>query len=445
MKLRENQVEPVEKGVEFFKSKQAKPSIIVAPTAFGKSIVIASIADRIEDKVIVLQPSKELLEQNYNKFVNLGGEAKIFSASMDTKEIGNVTYATIGSIIKASNKVKELGIKKIIIDECDRFPREPSGMLRKFLNSIQASHILGLTATPLKLQTNRDLDGNPFSKLVMLTNRSSKGNFFKDIIHVEQIKNILDLKYWTPITYESIKFDNDYLIFNTSKSDYTEDSIRHAYRVCSMEETIVSKVKSLTDRRSILIAVPNIQEAESLSKKIAGSAVLHSKLNKIDRDYIIENFKLGNIKTVVQVNILTVGFDYPELDCLICARPTSSLSWWYQFVGRGTRIHPDKKDVLVIDLVGSLDRFGKVEDLVYTQDENGRWELYGKKNQKLTSTPIHEFSMSDASEGVIMTFGKYKGIPIHRMPKRYISWLLENVHWSEEQMELRNNLINIIE
>lgn len=445
MKLRENQIEPVEKGVSFFNSKEAKPSIIVAPTAFGKSIVIASIADRIDDKVIVLQPSKELLEQNYNKFTNLGGEAKIFSASMDTKEIGNVTYATIGSIIKASRKVKELGIKKIIIDECDRFPREPSGMLRKFLNAINASHILGLTATPLKLQTNRDIDGNTFSKLVMLTNRSNKGNFFKDIIHVEQIKNILDLKYWTPISYESIKFDTDYLVFNTSKSDYTEDSIRHAYRICNIEESIVSKVKSLTDRKSILIAVPNIKEAESLSKKIPGSAVLHSKLSKIDRDYIIDNFKLGNIKTVVQVNILTVGFDYPELDCLICARPTSSLSWWYQFVGRGTRIHPDKKDVLVIDLVGSLDRFGKVEDLVYRQDDNGRWELYGKKEQKLTSIPIHEFSMSEASEGVIMTFGKYKGIPIHRIPKRYISWLLENIHWSEEQMELRNNLINIIE
>lgn len=445
MELRSNQIEPVNKGVEFFNSKDAKPSIIVAPTAFGKSVVIASIADRIQDKVIVLQPSKELLEQNYNKYINLGGEANIFSASMNTKEIGNVTYATIGSIVKASKKVKELGIKKIIIDECDRFPREPSGMLRKFLNAINASHILGLTATPLKLQTNRDLDGNNFSKLVMLTNRSSKGNFFKDIIYVAQIKEILELKYWTPIVYESVKFDTDFLLFNTSKSDYTEDSINYAYRVSNVEQTIVDKVSSLTDRKSILIAVPSIQEAKSLSKKIPGSAVLHSKLNKVDRDYIVDNFKSGNIKVVVQVNILTVGFDYPELDCLICARPTSSLSWWYQFVGRGTRIHPDKKDVLVIDLVGSLERFGKVEDLVYKQDDKGRWELYGKKGQKLTSVPIHEFSMESTSDEVIMTFGKYKGIPISRMPKRYINWLLENISWSEEQMELRNNLINIIE
>ena len=186
--LRKNQIEPVKKGIEYFSQKKPVPSIIVAPTAFGKSIVIAQIAKGIAEKVLVIQPSKELLEQNYEKFINLGGEATIYSASMGEKEIGDVTYATIGSIVNVAWKFKEYGITKVIIDECDRFPREPNGMLRRFLKGAGITYTLGLTATPLKLQTNMGADGKPFSKLVMLTNRSKKGNFFKKIIYVAQIQ-----------------------------------------------------------------------------------------------------------------------------------------------------------------------------------------------------------------------------------------------------------------
>ena len=183
MKLRENQVEPVAIGVEFFKTPNMKPSIIVAPTAFGKSIVIAAIAKELGEKLLVLQPSKELLEQNYNKFITLGGEASIYSASMGSKELGDVTYATIGSIINIAHQFKEMGVSKIIIDECDRYPRNKSGQLRRFVDGMKASHVLGLTATPLKLQTNMGETG-PYSKLVMLTNRSKHGTFFKYILHI---------------------------------------------------------------------------------------------------------------------------------------------------------------------------------------------------------------------------------------------------------------------
>ena len=175
MKLRENQIEPVAIGVEFMKTPKMKPSIIVAPTAFGKSIVIAAIAKELGEKLLVLQPSKELLEQNYDKFVALGGTASIYSASAGSKEMGRVTYATIGSIINIAQEFKQMGVTKIIIDECDRFPRNKSGQLRRFVDGMKATHILGLTATPLKLQSNLG-DTGPYSKLVMLTNRSKTWN-----------------------------------------------------------------------------------------------------------------------------------------------------------------------------------------------------------------------------------------------------------------------------
>ena len=98
MELREYQKEPVRKGIEFFKKEKSIPSIIVAPTAAGKSLYVAKIAEGIEGNVIVLVPSKELLQQNYDKFKGFGGRVAIYSASFDSRKIGTVTFATIGSI-----------------------------------------------------------------------------------------------------------------------------------------------------------------------------------------------------------------------------------------------------------------------------------------------------------------------------------------------------------
>ena len=440
MELRPNQIEPVKKGVEFFKIKKPHPSIIVAPTAFGKSIVIAEIAHQLGEKILVIQPSKELLEQNYNKFINLGGKASIYSASMNEKEIGDVTYATIGSIINIAWKFHELGIRKVIIDECDRFPREPDGMLRRFLTAAKITHILGLTATPLKLQTNMDEFGKPFSKLVMLTSKSKKGNFFKDIIYVAQIKEMTDLGFWSPLQYESYDFDTGALVYNSTNAEFTDDSIKRAYKQQDIGGKIVKRISELKDRKSILVAVPSIEEAKELSTRLPSCEAIFSGMPDSDRNQIISDFKSGKLRIIIQVTILSVGFDHPELDCIITGRPTASLSWWYQFVGRVTRIHPDKINGLVIDFVGSVPKFGKVEDL-YFKYEEPLWKLYGEDSKLLTGIPLHEIGLHKenqpsphdiAAQGdvVQMTFGKYKGTEIRKIPIWYRKWMLENIKWT---------------
>ena len=453
MKLRENQIEPVAIGVEFFKTKNMKPSIIVAPTAFGKSIVIAAIAKELGEKLLVLQPSKELLEQNYNKFVTLGGTASIYSASMGSKELGDVTYATIGSIIKIAGKFRELGVTKIIIDECDRYPRDKSGQLRRFVDGMTATHVLGLTATPLKLQTNMG-DTGPFSKLVMLTNRSKHGMFFKFILHVSQIQDIVELGYWTPLEYQSYDFDTGALVYNSSGAEYTNDSIARSYENQNIGNKIVKKIAELQDRKSILVAVPTIEQATNLAKRIPSAAVVHGGTPKDERKRIIEEFRNQQIRVIVQVNVLTVGFDYPELDCLITGRPTASISWWYQFVGRGTRIHDNKKDCLVVDFVGSVEKFGKVEALYYKQDGEENWELYGENKKQITGIPMHEIGIhlegginlsekvneEGEIEKVYMTFGKYSGKPVASVPPYYRKWLLDNITWGPWNIKIKNEI-----
>ena len=456
MKLRENQIEPVAIGVEFFRTKNMKPSIIVAPTAFGKSIVIAAIAKELGEKLLVLQPSKELLEQNYNKFITLGGEASIYSASMGSKELGDVTYATIGSIIKIAGKFRELGVTKIIIDECDRYPRDKSGQLRRFVDSMKATHVLGLTATPLKLQTNMG-DTGPFSKLVMLTNRSKHGMFFKFILHVSQIQDIVKLGYWTPLEYQSYDFDTGALVYNSSGAEYTNDSIARSYENQNIGNKIVKKVAELVDRKSILVAVPTIEQATQLAGRIPNAEVVHGGTSKDERRRIIEDFRSQKTRVIVQVNVLTVGFDYPELDCLITGRPTASISWWYQFVGRGTRIHENKKDCLVVDFVGSVEKFGKVEALYYKQDGDENWELYGENKKQITGIPMHEIGIhlegginlsekvneEGEIEKVYMTFGKYSGKPVASIPPYYRKWLLDNITWGPWNIKIKNEILRL--
>ena len=458
IKLRENQIDPVQIGIEFFNTPNIAPSIIVAPTAFGKSIVIAFIAKGIKDKVLVIQPTKELLEQNYNKFINLGGKASIYSASMGIKEIGDITYSTLGSIISAAQEFKKYGITKVIIDECDRYPREANGLLRRFVEGIGITHVLGLTATPLKLQSQMGADGATISKLVMLTNWSKNGNFFDHILYVAQIQDIVKLGYWSKLNYQAYDFDTGKLVYNSSRAEYTIKSMEKAYENQNIEQQIVKKVKEVWDRKSILIAVPSIEQATRLAGLIPNAAVVHGGTPKKQRNKIIEDFKSQKLRVVVQVNVLTIGFDYPQLDCIITGRPTSSISWWYQFVGRGTRIHEGKKDCLVVDFVGSTERFGRVEELYYSLKKDSRgneeWQLYGEGTKQITGLPMHEIGLKleDGTdlgkiitengdiEKVYMTFGKYAKKEVREVPPYYRKWLLQNFTWSEWNIKIKNEI-----
>jgi DNA repair protein RadD len=437
----------------FFQQKKADPSIIVAPTAFGKSIVIASIAKELGEKLLVIQPNKELLEQNYNKFIGLGGTASIYSAAMREKEIGDVTYATIGSIINVAHKFHTMGINKVIIDECDRFPREPNGMLRRFLTNAKITHILGLTATPLKLQNNLNQFKEPYSKLVMLTSKSKKGNFFKHIIHVAQIQEMTELKFWSPLYYESYDFDTGELVYNSTGAEYSDASIKRAYKNQNIGQKIIKKIQSLYDRKSILVAVPSIEEAKELASKIPSCEAVYSDMPSSERNRIVNEFKSGKIRVVIQVNILSVGFDHPELDCIITGRPTASMSWWYQFVGRITRIHQNKKDGLVIDFVGSVPKFGRVEDL-YFKFVDGEWKLFGEDSKLITGIPIDEIGLhiegkpsphQIASLGpkILIPFGKWKDKEVREIPKSYREWMLTNFQWNPMNQKIKDEILRL--
>lgn len=454
--LRPNQSEPINRAIAFFNEKKPRPSLIVLPTAWGKSILTAFVAKNSTDKLLVLQPSKELLEQNYKKYLALcefETHAGIYSASFGRKEIAPITYATIGSIKSLGSTFKQLGFTKMLIDEAHLYPREADSMLGKFLAESEITHVLGITATPVKLQTNRDMDGNTFSKLVMLTSRSKKGNFFKDIIHVGQVQEMVELGYWSKLTYQSEAFDDSMLVFNTSKSEYTEDSVQRAYNANNGASGIIAALNAHTERRHILVFVPSVQDAIDLSERYEDSAVIYGDMDKRQRDHVITEFRAGRIRVIFNVRVLSTGFDYTGIDCIILGISTASIALYYQIIGRATRIDKDKQDALIIDLGGNVSRFGKVEDITF---ERGRiWRMFGSEGRLLSGIPISDIGRvtkrdvdaMDAGKNIIletMPFGKYKGERIADIPASYRQWCLANFEWKAHNENLRQSLLATI-
>lgn len=451
--LRDNQQEPIDKAIAFFKERKPKPSLIVLPTAWGKSILTAFVAKHTNDRLIVLQPSKELLEQNYKKYMHLcNGFANvgIYSASFGRKEIAQVTYATIGSIKSIGAKFKELGFTKILIDEAHLYPREADSMLGSFLKDSGITHVLGITATPVKLQTNRDLNGSTFSKLVMLTSRSKKGNFYKEIIHVGQVQEMVQLGYWSPLKYEAAGFDDSKLVFNTSKSEYTEDSVKLAYDANGGTQAVIDALDRHTDRQHILAFVPSVQDAIELSERYPNSAVIYGDMDKRVRTETIERFKAGEIRVIFNVRVLSTGFDYTGIDCIVFGISTASIALYYQIIGRGTRIDTDKKDCLICDFGGNVARFGRVEDITF---EHGKlWRMFGTGGRLLSGIPIHDIGKYtrkdtqtlDAKANApieIMPFGKYKGTRISEIPLNYRQWMVRAFDWNPRNEKLRKSII----
>lgn len=452
--LRENQSEPIQKAIQFFQEAKPKPSLIVLPTAWGKSILTAFVAKNTTDRLLVLQPSKELLEQNYRKYCSLCGDfgcnAGIYSASFGRREIAQITYATIGSIKNLGETFKRYGFTKMLIDEAHLYPREADSMLGRFLQDSGITHVLGITATPVKLQTNRDRDGQSFSKLVMLTSRSKNGNFYKDIIHVGQVQEMVRLGFWSPLLYEETGFDDSLLVFNSSKSEYTEDSVQRAYDANGGTQSVIDALDNHPERKHVLAFVPSVSDAISLSERYPNSAVIYGEQDKREREQTVSRFRAGEIRVLFNVRVLSTGFDYTGIDCIVLGISTASIALYYQIIGRGTRIDPDKTDCLICDLGGNVSRFGHVEDIVF---EKGKlWRMFGSGGRLLSGIPIHDigkYSREDtkaidaqAEQPIqVMPFGKYQGEKIANIPLNYRQWMIRAFDWNPRNEKLRKSIL----
>lgn len=429
--LRYYQKEAVEAGVNFFLDKKDKKNkIIVEPTGAGKSLIIANIAKELNDFVLVLQPSKELLLQNYHKYINYGLKASIFSASVGIKEISQVTFATIGSIYKKPELFKQF--KNIIIDECHKVnPRKENlekGTNNSMYNSLFSEldcKVLGLTATPFRLKSYNFPE--PHSKLNFLNRMRPR--VFHDVIHITQINEMVENNWWAKLNYVQEPFDTSKLRINTTGADYTEVSVRETLKFNKVPEKAIYWAKKLIGegRKQIIIFMPSIIEANYVAHKL-GVDTINSTTKPKDRQHILSKFEAKNNFVITNVNVLSIGYDNQQIDGIIDCTPTLSLAMYYQKLGRGVRIdlspNPTKTDCTVIDLCGNFDLFGRVENLEIKQLAN-KWVVCSG-DKVLTNTPIIKDETIPELSNEIMPFGKFKNKTFKDVPVWYWKYIAKN-------------------
>lgn len=377
------QVEAIQANVDFFHDKKSQNGITILPTGSGKSVVIANTASQLPGKTVVFQPSKEILEQNFAKFLSYGYRAGIYSASAGMKYLDTITFATIGSVAKKHHLFKDF--RNIIIDECHLVNSE-SGMYNNFIRSLGNAKVLGLTATPYRLSS-----GFEGAQLKFLTR--TRPRIFGRVLYYVQNDVLFNAGHLAPLKYYNYDLvDRSRLEMNSSGTDFTEASLRGYYRSINMEQkTIEYANRILAVRSNLLVFCSLIEEAKKVMRGVPGSAIVTGDTDKREREAILTGFKRGKIRCVINVGVLTTGFDYPELEAVLIARSTMSLALYYQIVGRVMRpftyADGSKKTGWVVDLGGNVKFFGKIETMKIVQNQQG---LYVIKNngRQLTNVPF---------------------------------------------------------
>lgn len=361
--LRPYQQAAADAALDAFKNSRTN-GLIIIPTGGGKSWIIADIAKRLGQPLLIFCPSKELVLQDYQKMCLIDPSiASVFSASVGVKEISQITFATIGTAIHQLHSFDHF--RYILVDE-SHLINAKGGQYEQFIHARPDRQVIGLTATPYRLTSS--LYG---SMLKFLTR--TRPRIFDSVIYYVQVADLLKQGYLAPLQYFDLTaIDLSRLRPNSSGADFDEQSLLAEYDRTKFYDRLavttlrVLRPKDGSTRNGVLVFTRFTREADHLvqilqSEGISAAAV-SAQTPKKERDSIVAGFKNGKIKVVANVGVLQTGFDHPALDTIILARPTKSLAWFYQAVGRAIRPYPDKHG-WVIDLAGSYRQFGPVSDL----------------------------------------------------------------------------------
>jgi DNA repair protein RadD len=360
--LRGYQREAVDSAWNSIRERQAHP-LIVAPTGSGKSVIIAEIVrdawERWQGRSIVLCHRKELIEQNAEKIRALlpGIEVGIYSAGLkrrDRKE--PVIVAGIQSVYQSAY---DLGQRHLcIVDECHLIAPHDGSRYQVFFRSLKTANpklrLIGLTATPFRTGEGE----------------VTEGGLLTEICYEASIGKLIDDGYLSPVVNRSGEQEVDLSQVGTRNGDYIPAQLEDAFLAGDLVSDAVRQIAEATEsRRSVLVFCCGIRHAESVLdalKKITDSAMLIvGDTPPMLRASAIERFRSGELKYLVNVDVLTTGFDAPNTDAIAVLRATKSAGLFAQIVGRGFRIAAGKRDCLILDFGGNIERHGCLDDPLY--------------------------------------------------------------------------------
>jgi len=315
----------------FEKWRAGKRSILFQmPTGTGKTVLLAEIVSlgfSKNKKILIVVHRKELVEQIKKKLNEKGVETGIIMAGENQDYSKIVQVASIQTLSRRQHPEANL----IIIDECHH---AKAATYKKLWTIYPEAKFLGVTATPIRL------NGEGFDDL------------FDELIVTMPVRKFIDMGFLVPITHYVCANPNLSNI-KIRQGDYETKMLSNIMMDNSvMSDIVQSYCDKCNGKSAIVFAVDvdhSIEIASRFMKAGIDAAHIDSKTPEIDRKRILDEFKSKKIKVVSNVEIITEGFDFPECEAVILARPTKSLSLYLQMVGRVMRTAINKTEGIVLD------------------------------------------------------------------------------------------------
>lgn len=454
MQLRDYQQEAVDAILKDF--SVPGNSVCVAATGAGKSLIIAEVARRLApEPLLILSPSKEITEQNLEKLSRHFTEIGVYSASMGSKTIKQVTLATILSVYQQPELFTQF--KHVLIDEAHTVGVDSDATTyMKFLSDIGVPKVVGLTATPFRMaHTYLPPTFNKMATTTKVITRI-KGKreecFWNRIIINITTEFLIERGYLCkPTYYDNSTVTHEHIPTNKSASDFNLEA--YAEMILPDEENYLHTIKRLGDMsKSVLVFCLSVEQAARFSQAIVGGAVVSALTPKKERERIIAGFRDHSIKYVFNVATMTTGFDHPALDAIVLIRPTRSLalycvdeqteiltsSGWKKDIKAGEVVAsfiPETEEIKYVtaDYVHNLRNLSKDEFFVSFKSQssdirvsNKHRMLYKNKNSKQWNFKEAEnlMKLRDGAKLPCAGFKKSQGVPLTPDELRFIGWVM---------------------
>ncbi|MFS4411277.1 DEAD/DEAH box helicase [Providencia sp. T47] len=355
--LRPYQQEAVDATVDYFR-KQAHPAVIVLPTGAGKSLVIAELARLARGRVLVLAHVKELVEQNHAKYLAYGLQADIFAAGLNRKESqSKVVFGSVQSVAR-NLKAFDAHFSLVIIDECHRISLNDKSQYQQIIQALQPNNpslrILGLTATPYRLNSGWIYQYHYHGMV-----RGDENCFFRECIYELPLHYMIKNKFLVPPE----RLDMPVLQYDFSQVSLTSSGIFNEQELnlsLKKQQRITPKIieqviEYAAPLQGCMIFAATVEHAKEILGYLPqnSAALVTAETPAADRQAIINQFKNKELHYLVNVSVLTTGFDAPHVDVIAILRPTESVSLYQQIVGRGLRLSEGKTRCLILDYAGN--------------------------------------------------------------------------------------------
>lgn len=337
--------------------------IVEACVGAGKSVLIAELCRRAitqhpGTRILMLVHSKELIEQNLAKLIAVWPDAPVgaYSASMGARQLGRaITYATIGSVRRRAHELGHVDL--VLVDECHLISDDEATMYQRLISDLRqycpAMRVIGWTGTPFRG------DG------VWLT----QGSLFTHIAARVTMRELLDEGYLAPLVRAETTERIDTSGVRTQGGDYVVSALAEASDRADIVRRACAEIVRLAEQRQRwLVFAVTVEHAKHIADELRGThgvscAVVSAKTPKPERERLIADSRAGRLRALVNVAVLTTGFDVPEIDCIALLRATRSPVLYVQIAGRGMRMAPGKRDCLWLDFTDTTALLGPVDQV----------------------------------------------------------------------------------